>query len=208
MDDTILHDQTGTVIQTATGGSFDIMNPRPEDIKIADIAVSMTNQIRFTGHTCFPGINLADHSLRVVEVCRRWGLHRTALDYALIHDVHEAYVGDNASPWKRAVAEAVLLATGVEYSPIKDLEHDIDHAVFQRFDVWPCSLEKRLVKEADTKALLMERDMCMEESNIDWGIVDPEPEMKAIWPRNPLEVWTEFKEELVKLAERNGVSTD
>jgi hypothetical protein len=82
-------------IQTFTGRIVYPLNPLPEDIFIEDIAHSLSNMCRFTGHTS-RFYSVADHSIRVSQVVPThdalWGL---------LHDASEAYLTDIPRPLKR-----------------------------------------------------------------------------------------------------------
>lgn len=85
---------TNATIGLYSGGTFDILNPRPEDVRIEDIAHALSNQCRFTGHTR-SFYSVAQHSvlasLLVAEPDELW---------ALLHDASEAYMGDMNRPLK------------------------------------------------------------------------------------------------------------
>jgi uncharacterized protein len=94
-------------IITRSGRRFDFINPEPESIDIEDIAHALSQIGRFTGHTRF-FYSVAQHSLLVS--CLVPPEH--ALD-GLLHDAHEAYVGDVASPLKRLLPEYMALETRI-----------------------------------------------------------------------------------------------
>jgi hypothetical protein len=85
---------TNDWIITYTGKKFYPLKPNIEDINILDIATSLSNQCRFTGHTS-QFYSVADHCLRVTELCspenKLW---------ALLHDASEAYLIDLPKPIK------------------------------------------------------------------------------------------------------------
>lgn len=88
-----------TWIETVSGKRFDYMNVRPEDICLKDIAISLSNQCRFLGHTG-QFYSVLEHSLWVHHHARKLGLPSTVKKAALLHDAQEAYVGDIPSPLK------------------------------------------------------------------------------------------------------------
>ncbi len=85
----------GDWIQTYTGQVFYPLDPRPEEIHIADIAHSLSMQCRFSGHVR-EFYSVAEHSVRVSIACppehAEWGL---------LHDASEAYLIDLPRPLKR-----------------------------------------------------------------------------------------------------------
>lgn len=85
------------VIYTFTGGTIRPLAPSVEDINIADIAHSLSNQCRFTGHTS-RFYSVAEHSVLVMRAVADPALKLTAL----LHDASEAYLADLARPIKHA----------------------------------------------------------------------------------------------------------
>lgn len=106
-----------TFIITRSGVRFDVANPRPEDVRLDDIAHALSHLCRFVGHTD-RFYSVAEHSVLVSQLCD----DETAV-LGLLHDAAEAYVGDLASPVKRQVPgfavmeervlSAVLVGLGV-----------------------------------------------------------------------------------------------
>lgn len=86
----------GDWIQTFTGQQFWPLDPRVDEVRLEDIAHSLANLCRFTGHVR-EFYSVAQHSVLVSRYCvriedQRWGL---------LHDAAEAYLGDQARPVKR-----------------------------------------------------------------------------------------------------------
>lgn len=82
--------------QTYTGRRFYIEDPRPEDVDIFDIAVSLGNLCRYGGNC--PFYSVAEHSILVSYI--------VPPEYALaglMHDATEAYMCDVIRPVKRAL---------------------------------------------------------------------------------------------------------
>lgn len=72
---------------------------------IEEIAHALALINRFTGHTSRP-YSVAEHSLLVLHIARTEGASPVAQMAALMHDAHEAFVGDVSTPVKWAVGEA------------------------------------------------------------------------------------------------------
>lgn len=81
-------------IATHTGKRYRPGNPRVEDIDIQDIAHALSLICRFNGHTK-EFYSVAQHSVLVALQCSP----ENALE-GLLHDAHEAYIGDVATPLK------------------------------------------------------------------------------------------------------------
>lgn len=97
---------------------IDLENPRVEQIDIRDIAHSLSLINRFTGHTRTP-YSVAEHCVIGSEIIRG----EFALEF-LLHDAHEAYLGDVSGPLKGIL--------GGRYAELADLW---DFAIFERFDL-------------------------------------------------------------------------
>ena len=84
----------GPWCQTYTGVKFYYLDIRPDDIRIEDIAHSLSNLCRFTGHVK-RFLSVAEHCFNVSLICNP----EDALP-GLLHDAPEAYLNDLASPLK------------------------------------------------------------------------------------------------------------
>lgn len=81
-------------ILTLQGRLFDYRAPEQHDFSIDEIAHALSNLCRFTGHTR-SFYSVAQHSVLVCDLAPpEYRLE------ALLHDAHEAYVGDVNSPLK------------------------------------------------------------------------------------------------------------
>jgi len=141
-------------IQTYSGKQFNPEYPTLESITIRDIAWSLSQQCRYTGHTT-RFYSVAEHSVYVS--------HYVPLEYAitaLMHDSSEAYLADIARPVKSLLPE------------YEKLERVIMGAVAAKFNlVYPFPT---CVKDIDDQILMNERRDVMTDYGYDWGI-DLEP---------------------------------
>jgi hypothetical protein len=135
-------DGSGGWIATYTGRTIYPLNPDPVDICIEDVAHSLANQCRFTGHVR-KFYSTAQHSVAVSHLVPE----ELALT-GLLHDAGEAYMSDIARPVKHADAMSF-------YRVIEDL---LEEAIAERFGLpWPFPPE---IKEADKIMLWTEmRDL-------------------------------------------------
>lgn len=104
------------LIQTWSGKLIDLMSIQPGDIRMADVAHSLSVIPRWNGHTR-RFYSVAQHSVHVSNLCcvedRLWGL---------LHDAAEAYVCDLPRPIKQlygmtgycSLEKQVLRAIAVE----------------------------------------------------------------------------------------------
>jgi len=94
-------------VQTYTGKAVHLLDPKPEEIDIVDIAHSLAHQFRYNGHTLKP-ITVAEHcvivSYAVAPENALWGL---------LHDAAEFAVGDLVGPLKRMLPEFSRIEAGV-----------------------------------------------------------------------------------------------
>jgi 5'-deoxynucleotidase YfbR-like HD superfamily hydrolase len=163
----------GPWIQTYSGNAFPLLNPEPMHVRLRDIAEHLSKITRFTGATRWP-YSVAQHSLFVADIVASWG-RSDAERYAYLHDGKEAYIGDVATPIKRALE--ALGARGV----LERLEDPIDRAIHARFNLdWPPPADvAQVVRHADLVALATERrDLLLE--GPDWGINLPAPTARRI----------------------------
>lgn len=125
-------------IQTYTGTKVHYPFVNPQEIIIADIAHSLSNQCRFTGHLHHPW-SVAQHSLCVAALVP--AEHKKQ---ALLHDATEAYLCDVPKPFKEMMPD------------YKRMEAELWEVIANRFGV-PVELD-RTVHEADVIMLMTERD--------------------------------------------------
>jgi hypothetical protein len=87
----------GDYIRTYTGRKFWPLDPQPDEVAIEDIAHSLANSCRWTGHVR-RFYSVGQHSL----FCMAWvkGVAPAIRLQALLHDASEAYIADIAKPIK------------------------------------------------------------------------------------------------------------
>jgi hypothetical protein len=141
-------------IQTYTGRHFWPLNPRAEDVSIADIAHALGMKCRFNGHTR-EFYSVAEHCVVLANFLAD---DKEVARYALMHDAAEAYWPDVPRPIKQAV-------------PIlKEYENQIERAIFEKFGL-EFPMPERIaatVKAADTRILLDERDRFLPNPPQEW----------------------------------------
>lgn len=144
-----------TLLRTISGKTLDFRAIDPESIDISDIAHSLSMQCRFHGHIK-SFYSVAQHSVGVSYACDPEDAF-----HGLMHDAHEAYIGDLARPFKNWVP---LLRS------IEDLMSAQVLAVFNLPAEQPES-----VTRADNNMLATEaRDLC----DPDW----PWETIPGAWP--------------------------
>lgn len=165
-----------TWITTASGHSFDLLQPDPFRITPEDIAHHLSHLCRYTG-ACSKFYSVAQHSVFVAD------LLPPRLKFAgLMHDGAEAYTGDVSSPMKEALRE---LAPGF----LEHVHYAIEQAVELRFGIELTPEDRHIIKHADLVALATERRDLMPQSAEQPGWAEssgvatlPEPAARRIVP--------------------------
>jgi uncharacterized protein len=173
-----------TTMLTYSGLRIDLVDPKPEQISMVDIAHHLAHICRFTGAVS-SFYSVAQHSVLVAS------LVPTDLTLpALLHDAHEAYLGDVATPLKQALCS----------DQYKHLAAKFDIAISLRFGIDREALRDAEVKRADLIALATERRDFMPPDGRDiW------PGLKGVRPdQKPLHAWApdEAKEAFLRAASR------
>jgi len=151
---------------TYSGKKFDIVDPKPEQICIKDIAHALSKQCRFNGH-CREFYSVAQHSALVARFVSPE--YRLA---ALLHDATEAYVGDLVSPLKAMLPD------------FKVIENNIWQIIADKFGV-PRELPPE-VKHVDLMMLATEKRDLMPALPESWPMLDGiEPVPSLIMPQSP-----------------------
>jgi 5'-deoxynucleotidase YfbR-like HD superfamily hydrolase len=138
------NDAAKAYIGTYTGKQFFLLDPKPEDIDIIDIAHGLAMQCRWTGQ-CRYHYSIAQHSY----YCSLLGPKEEAFD-RLMHDATEAYIGDMNRPLKH------YTEAGVAY---RRQEAVLQKAIAERFGF--SVVEPESVKLADNSMLYAEKNQLL-----------------------------------------------
>jgi len=185
--------------QTYSGDAVFFEAPDPRHIHLTDIVHSLSKLCRFNGH-CRGMYSVLQHSCHVYELALAdlnadnkkvagvgFGkdeiLPKAFLRQCLLHDAHEAYLGDVVRPLKCMYPEI-----------FKPLEERFDRAIFHKFNV-PYPLH-RMVKYYDNVMLATEAHDLMAESPLPWvELPAPNPTEVEVWPRKrTLEIFLSYFE--------------
>lgn len=145
----------------------DLLAPQPETIRLEDIAVSLSRQPRYNGHTHgMYGYSVAQHSVWCAGYVReRWGAPARVMLHALLHDAHEAYTGDVPAPVK------AIPGVGEALRPVED---QLQRAIYQALGLRaPDREEAALVRAADEVAYSAEVRRLFPERAAGWWILAP-----------------------------------
>ena len=145
-----------SVVKMHSGLDVPLEDPRYHHILPADIAHHLALTNRFNGATDTP-YSVAQHSCMVADIMQGRKAPALMVFRGLLHDAHEAYVGDLISPVKG-------LMFGVDQIPYSEwafLTGRFDAAIETRFHLRPMTAnEFNMVADADETALATEwRDL-------------------------------------------------
>jgi hypothetical protein len=172
-----------TLLETVTGVMFDVIDPKPEMVKLDDIAWSLSRQARFNGHTIpLVPYSVAQHSVNVAKRVELKSNSRVLTRAALMHDAAEAYISDIPSPIKHIpqVRET-----------IKAAEDKILRVVFEKFEiVWPNEEGWAIIEEADIWWRAVEAYQFMHSRGKDWTGL---PEVSLIDLQNFEDPWASIE---------------
>lgn len=167
-------------LQTYTGVQFWPLDPKPEDINLADIAHALALQCRFGGHS-IGFYSVAEHSVRVSQELpddlKRWGL---------LHDASEAYLTDIPKPLKISMPD---------YNRFEDV---VLQAVAKRFGLdWPMPDRVHFM---DAVMLATEQRDIMAPPPVPWNKM-PDPLPSKIVPWN----WRDAEDRFLMWAKSLGI---
>ncbi len=111
----------GAWIQTNSGRQvfFDAENIAGENIWLPDIAHALYNLQRFAGHLNSPGWTVGQHSMAMAIYYDLLDAKPLTILDALLHDAHEAYMGDMPAPFKWAVPEVARVQDKLQLDIMK-----------------------------------------------------------------------------------------
>lgn len=164
-------------IEMFSGTTVNLLDPDPETIRLDDIAHHIARIHRYTGGTEW---SVAAHSLCVAMlVPPEFKLE------ALLHDAHEAYVGDVSAPVKAAMRELVVIEQ-YEGSVFDLIEEDFERVVREKFRLPDEKSEE--VHRADMVMRATERQVFLRNSPKAWeGLPEPAADefarehMRHVW---------------------------
>jgi 5'-deoxynucleotidase YfbR-like HD superfamily hydrolase len=150
--------------------------PRAEDVDLHDIAHNLALQVRFNG-SCGP-YTVAEHSVHRHDEAARLGLDRDWRYLALLHDAHEAYIGDIVTPVAAALDVIVDEQRGHDkaiYTALKSLRIRHDQEIFTALGLdWSRlpGAAYAAVKRIDAAAMMTDRDALASKQPEDWGMLE------------------------------------
>lgn len=135
---------TNACIETYSGTMFDILDPRPEQFTIEDIAHSLSMLCRFTGHVKY-FYSVGQHSWLGSYIVPA----NNALEF-LLHDASEAFIGDMNRPLKH------LTAAGPAY---QEIEERVMRVIREKFHL--PEVQSEAIHQVDNQMLYAEKEQLM-----------------------------------------------
>lgn len=166
--------------QTKSGRAFPLIGAEPTDVHWPDVAYHLAHINRFAGAA--GDYSVAEHSLLVADL-----LPPDLAPYGLLHDAHEAYIGDITYPVRRALCSLGDPASGGAVAlAIEALTREVDYAVHAAARLpWP--LPRQLaaqVHKADRVALMTERRDLLGEPPAPWHCEHVKPDPRPLRRRS------------------------
>lgn len=157
----------GNWIQLTSGGGYDFDRAQLDGpfVMERDLAYPLAGINRYVRHTN-RNWSVAIHSVAVALTIEKMGGHPDEVAAGLLHDAHEAIVGDIPTP----------VAWHVGYEKVKELKQEVQNAIHFALDIapsyWPQN-HKSIIDIADRAALHVERQMFMVPERQQWNVAVP-----------------------------------
>lgn len=141
-----------TWTHTMRGRALDLLDPKPEDISLREIARALAQQCRYAGNVN-RYYSVAEHSIHIAAWLQDQGADRDLVLAGLLHDAAEAYTGDITWPMQAVLWEAAPEARDA-YSAVQGR---LDRLIAELAGIPAALLHDTAVKTADMRILLDER---------------------------------------------------
>lgn len=165
-----------TSLTTSAGCMIDLLAPSVADIDFAVICEHLSKANRYCGATPDTVYSVAEHSVRCADEAMRATGDKTLSAYLLCHDMHEAFLGDDTTPKKRAL-QSIMQEFGTLAGAVEDafnlLTYRLDVAIHEAAGLtWPpSSAIQAAIKQWDTILLATEwRDLMRCDPPYDFGV--------------------------------------
>ncbi|MFN8995058.1 MAG: hypothetical protein ACK5X3_15535 [Pseudomonadota bacterium] len=199
----------GPWVQTASGKAFPLIGADPSLVDFAtDIAGPLARCARFAGHIGSGVYSVAQHSVEGADALLRETGDRRLAALFLLHDAHEAYIGDISTPVQAALAQMADVFRGdggghLMHQALKALQHHLDVAIHEAANLaLPVEAERAIIKAMDIRMLITERNQLLGPPPCPWApIIEAAQPIRRIgemrvWP------WPEAADEFMARAKR------
>lgn len=134
-------------VKLRSGAYVDCTGEQPTiigELQLSDISIALFSQPRFAGQ-CHQALSIGEHSMLCLDVAEIMGLSRETQIATLMHDAHEAIIGDIPGPLKQFVPG------------IKTLEAQLQSVIENALDIpTPSPETKKVIKRIDIASLIAE----------------------------------------------------
>jgi hypothetical protein len=167
-------------MQALQGVAVDLVNPTPDQIDFRTIATVLARIPRFGGHTRNGPYSVAQHCIEGAHAILRDTGDALAAAAFLIHDAHEAYMGDITTPVQKALAAhaarqwpvpgASRAAARAVSDAFRALKWALDGAIYPAAGLpWPLPPAiATVVKSYDARMMVTERDARLDPPPYPW----------------------------------------
>lgn len=172
-------------IQQLYGKALDLNDPQPEQICFHSMAVALSRINRFDGHTSSQW-SVLQHLYLVKDLAIDCHGAAPIELWALLHDAHEAALGDIATPVVLALEEECSGAANA----IGRLKWRLDRAIIRALDLpesFPDDATRSIVEMCDERSLELERQRFLSASERAWET--PALHFLAEWKNVPTTTW-------------------
>lgn len=179
-------------VQLHSGACVDLLAPDFGPVSLTDIATSLSRLARFNGATRgAQPYSVAQHSILVMQILEQRRHNTAMLRAGLLHDAHEAVLGDIATPVKAALGR----------DAVREVEARLQTALALRFGLPPLIFASNwALHQADQVALATERRDLLNPSAWPWPTMEEEALPDTIlqpWPASRAHVeWLTFASRL------------
>lgn len=168
--------------------------------QIEEIAHALAQINRYTGHAARP-YSVAEHSLLVCDIVAGAGLDCHAQMAALLHDAHEAYCGDVATPVKQVLGMAWMAFENTQALLVREAfqiraTHTAHRAAIKRADLMALATERR-------DLLPFAHEACMP-----WPVLDtpgdevPPAKLRLNTPERAAYQWHHWRDDFIQRFEQ------
>lgn len=196
-------------VQTASGKAFPLIGADPALVDFpTDIAGALARTARFSGHIASGPYSVAQHSVEGADALLRDTGDKRLAALFLLHDAHEAYVGDIATPVQWALVDLASTYAGEKAGQLmrqsmKALEHHLDEAIHKAAGIaLSTEAERQIIKAMDIRMLITERNQLLGPPPCPWQPIfeAAQPIRRTgklrVWP------WPEAADEFMARAQR------
>lgn len=169
-------------METYSGIAFNLRDPDPLQVNVIDIAHHLAAFGRYCG-AAKSFYSVAQHSVLVSRLVWRQTKSHQLAKAALLHDAHEAYIGD----WTRPLCEAYP-----ELKPIRRrIALRLDLAIAKAFGIDAGDFHHPIVIDADNSTLMAEANELMPSKGEGWDLAEwdladvKRAEVRIILPLSP-----------------------